>query len=85
MDAEIVTRARKERNEPPSGRRFLTRKEAARELRISFNTLDRMIGRGALKAKKHGHSTIILPTVIERYLEQLPALNPNAPKGAHGG
>jgi excisionase family DNA binding protein len=64
-----------------SDRWFLTRKEAARELRISLNTLDRMIGRGALKAKKHGHATVILPTEIERYIEQLPDLKPSV---AHG-
>ncbi len=85
MDAEIARPARNERKEPSPGRWFLTRKEAARELRVSVTTLDRMIVRGALKAKKHGHSTIILPTEIERYIEQLPDLSPSAPNGAHGG
>lgn len=56
---------------------FLTRKEAAAALRISLNTLDRRIASGELRAKKHGHSTIILPTEIERYIEQLPDLKPS--------
>ena len=55
---------------------FLTRKEAARELRVSLATLDRIIGRGQLKAKKHGHSTFVMASEIDRYINDLPDLQP---------
>ena len=63
---------------PATGLKFLTRKEAARELRVSLATLDRMIGRGQLKAKKHGHSTFVMATEVERYINDLPDLQPRA-------
>ncbi|MBT1509497.1 helix-turn-helix domain-containing protein [Bradyrhizobium sp. SRL28] len=69
------------RSQPPvpaTGLKFLTRKEAARELRVSLATLDRMIGRGQLKAKKHGHSTFVMATEVERYINELPDLQPRA-------
>jgi hypothetical protein len=82
MDAEIVTRARKERNEPPPGRRFLTRKEAAAELRMSVTKLDRVIARGELRAKRHGHAVVVMPGEIERYIEEWPDVKPHAERGA---
>jgi excisionase family DNA binding protein len=60
-------------DEPP---KFLTRKEAAQELRISLAKLDRVIARGDLKAKKHGHSTFVMASEIDRYIEQLPDVTP---------
>lgn len=72
---------RRPRQQPPvpaSGLTFLTRKEAARELRVSLATLDRIIGRGQLKAKKHGHSTFVMASEIERYINDLPDLAPRA-------
>jgi excisionase family DNA binding protein len=77
-----MRKERKMRHQPPpapsSGLTFLTRKEAARELRISLATLDRVIARGALRAKKHGHSTFVLASEIERYINELPDLKPRA-------
>ena len=35
---------------------FITRKEAAKNLNVSERTIDRFIGRGALKAHKFGKS-----------------------------
>jgi excisionase family DNA binding protein len=67
---------------PSSGLKFLTRKEAARELRISLATLDRVIARGDLKAKKHGHSTFVMASEVERYIKDLPDLKPRAERGA---
>jgi len=55
---------------------FLTRKEAALELRMSLTKLDRVIAAGKLKAKKHGHATIVLLSEISRYVEQLPDVKP---------
>jgi excisionase family DNA binding protein len=63
---------------PESGLTFLTRKEAARELRVSVATLDRLIGRGQLKAKKHGHSTFVMASEVERYIRELPDVQPRA-------
>ena len=44
----------------PTQRLFLTRREAAIELRMSLAKLDRVIARGELKAKKHGHSVVVI-------------------------
>jgi hypothetical protein len=70
------------RQEPPmpqsSAPKFLTRKEAARELRISIAKLDRLIGSRKLKAKKHGHSTFVMASEIDRYIEELPDIEPRA-------
>ena len=63
---------------PPDDVAFFTRKEAARKLRISLNTLDRRISKGELKAKKHGRATLVLPEEITRYLENLPEIKPRA-------
>ena len=74
-----MTHARRTRSSPPvpaSGLSFLTLKEAARELRISLAKLDRKIGRGQLKAKKHGHSTFVMATEVQRYIENLPDIEP---------
>jgi excisionase family DNA binding protein len=77
---------RKERRQPPpipSGPlKFLTRREAARELRMSLATLDRAISRGELKAKKHGHSTFVMASEIDRYIAQWPDIKPRAADGA---
>ncbi|WP_409334800.1 helix-turn-helix domain-containing protein [Bradyrhizobium neotropicale] len=62
--------------------RFLTRKEAARELRMSLAKLDRVIARGELRAKKHGHSTFVMASEIERYIAQWPDVKPRAERGA---
>jgi hypothetical protein len=40
-----------------------------------------MISSGELKAKKHGHATIIMPAEIARYIEQLPEIEPHATTG----
>jgi excisionase family DNA binding protein len=73
---------RKERQQPPVAApaqlKFYTRKEAARELRVSLATLDRIIGRGELKAKKHGHSTFVMASEIDRYINDLPDVEPRA-------
>jgi hypothetical protein len=85
MDADVMTHARKMRSPPPvpaSGLAFLTRKEAARELRVSLATLDRRIGKGLLKAKKHGHSTFVMASEIDRYIKQWPDVEPRAERGA---
>lgn len=76
-----MTHARKLRSPPPvpaAGMTFFTRKEAARELRISLATLNRIIGRGQLKAKKHGHSTFVMATEVRRYIDNLPDIEPRA-------
>jgi excisionase family DNA binding protein len=81
MPRRRTTSDRQQRSPPPvpaSGLKFLTRKEAARELRVSLATLDRMIGRGQLKAKKHGHSTFVMATEVERYIKELPDVQPRA-------
>ena len=44
----------------PTQRLFLTRREAAIELRMSLAKLDRVIARGELTAKKHGHSVVVM-------------------------
>jgi hypothetical protein len=67
---------------PVSGLTFLTRKEAARELRVSLARLDRIIGRGQLKTMKRGHATIVMPDEINRYLENLPDVTPRSPAEA---
>ena len=69
---------RKARQQPPVAEppanllRFLTRKEAARELRMSVTKLDRVIASGELKAKRHGHAVIVMRSEIERYIEAWP-------------
>jgi hypothetical protein len=45
---------------------------------MGLSKLDQMIGSGELKAKKHGHATIIMPEEIRRYLESLPDITPRA-------
>jgi excisionase family DNA binding protein len=81
-DAEMMTRAdnarRKNSISPPSLARFLTRREAATALRCSLATLDRRIARGDLRAKKHGHTTFVMASEIERYIEQWPDVEPSA-------
>ena len=62
----------------PSQLPFLTRKEAARQLRISVTTLDRFIVDGRLKAKKHGHAVVVLSSEVERYIREMPDLQPRA-------
>ena len=74
----MIKRRRQPPPVPASGLRFLTRKEAARELRVSLATLDRMIGRGHLRAKKLGHSTFVMASEIDRYIEELPDVIPRA-------
>jgi excisionase family DNA binding protein len=70
---------RKAMDAPPiSTLLFLTRKEAAKALRMSLATLDRRIAHGDLKAKKHGRATLVLPEEITRYLENLPDIEPRA-------
>ena len=61
---------------------FYTRKEAARELRMSLATLDRAIARGDLKAKKRGYSTFVMAREIARYIESWPDVKPSAPNEA---
>lgn len=76
---------KQQRRQPPTPSgplKFLTRKEAARELRMSLATLDRAISRGDLKAKKHGHSTFVMASEIERYIAQWPDVQPRAGNGA---
>ena len=82
-----MTHARRLRSSPPvpaSGLTFFTRKEAARELRVSLATLDRIIDRGQLKAKKHGHSTFVMATEVQRYIENLPDIEPRAERTLPG-
>jgi len=62
--------------QPPPTALFFTRKEAAGALRISVGKLDQIIGQGKLKAKKHGHSTFVMRSEIERYVEQWPDARP---------
>ena len=57
---------------------FYTRKEAARELRMSVTKLDRVIASGELKAKRHGHAVVVMRSEIERYIEQWPDVEPRA-------
>ena len=76
-----MTHARKLRSPPPASESeltFLTRKEAARDLRISVTTLDRFIADGRLKAKKHGHAVVVMLSEVERYISDLPDLQPRA-------
>jgi hypothetical protein len=63
----------------PTQRLFLTRREAAIEL---LAKLDRVIARGELKAKKHGHSVVVMAGEITRYIEQWPDVQPSAVRGA---
>jgi hypothetical protein len=35
-----------------------------------------------LKAKKHGHSTFVMASEVERYIKDLPDLKPRAERGA---
>jgi hypothetical protein len=80
----MLTRAGKARCETStpssSSLSFYTGKEAARELRISLAKLDRVIARGELKAKKHGHS--VMTREIKHYIEQWPDVKPRAERGA---
>lgn len=55
---------------------FLTRQEAAATLRCSLAKLDRCIASGDLRAKKHGHSTFVMASEIERYISQWPNVKP---------
>jgi hypothetical protein len=57
---------------------FYTRKEAARELRMSLAKFDRVIADGKLHAKKNGRSVVVLPSEIERYIKDLPDVQPRA-------
>ena len=85
MDADVMTHARKMRSPPPvpaSELTFLTRKEAARELRISVTKLDRVIARGELRAKKHGHAVVVMRSEIARYIRQWPYVKPRNERGA---
>jgi hypothetical protein len=41
-------------------------------LQISLATLDRVIASGKLKAKKHGHATVVMRREIERNIEDRP-------------
>ena len=66
----------------PTQRLFLTRREAAIELRMSLAKLDRVIARGELKAKKHGHSVVVMASEITRDIEQWPDVQPRAVRGA---
>src|SRR6516225_2490509 len=66
----------------PTQRLFLTRRETAIELRMSLAKLDRVIARGELKAKKHGHSVVVMASEITRYIEQWPDVKPRAVRGA---
>jgi excisionase family DNA binding protein len=58
----------------PSPRMAVSRKVAARALGVSVNTVDRIILRGDLKAKKLGGRVIIPIAEIERYLAALPVV-----------
>jgi hypothetical protein len=81
----MMTRADNARGKtslPLSLVRFLRRKETARELRMSLAKLDRVIARGELRAKKHGHAVVVMPGEIERYIEQWPDVKPRAERGA---
>lgn len=75
---DTITQAANFPNDPPWHVPFLTRKEAARALRISLAKLDRVIARGELRAKKHGHSVMVQPAAITRYIEQLPDVKSRA-------
>jgi hypothetical protein len=44
---------------------------------MSLAKLDQVIARGVLRAKKHGHSTIVMRGEIERYVAR-PDLKPRA-------
>ncbi|TAI60402.1 helix-turn-helix domain-containing protein [Bradyrhizobium sp. Leo170] len=62
----------------PSELPFLTRKEAALALRMSVTKLDRVIARGDLRAKKHGHAVVVMASEITRYIEEWPDVKPRA-------
>ncbi|MBO4224193.1 hypothetical protein GRB70_17395 [Bradyrhizobium neotropicale] len=49
---------------------------------MSLAKLDRVIARGELRAKKHGHSTFVMASEIERYIAQWPDVKPRAERGA---
>ncbi|MBR0741205.1 helix-turn-helix domain-containing protein [Bradyrhizobium liaoningense] len=53
----------------------ITRKEAARELRLSLSTLDRAIKRGDLRVKKYGTRVLVPVSEVERFgkVEDAPA------------
>lgn len=51
-------------------------------LRMSLAKLDRVIARGELKAKKHGHSVVVMASEITRYIEQWPDVQPRAVRSA---
>jgi hypothetical protein len=68
--------------EPPPTPLFLTRKEAARALRMSTAKLDRVIARDELRAKKHGHAVVVMQSEIDRYIEAWPDVVPRAERGA---
>lgn len=48
--------------------RGYTREEAAKELRVSIPTVDRLIRMGALKKAKIGRRTLISPADINRLI-----------------
>ncbi|WP_409998054.1 helix-turn-helix domain-containing protein [Bradyrhizobium sp. SZCCHNR1053] len=58
--------------------RVLTRKEAAKALGVSINTLDRAIARGDLKAKKYGGRVLLLTSELERFWRALPERQPKS-------
>lgn len=76
-----MNEGRNMRPQPPApAKRFLTSKEGTLELRISLAMLDRVIKRGDLRAKKHGHSTLVMESEIARYIEAWPDAPASPPK-----
>ena len=49
-----------------------SKREAAKALSISIASIDRMLARGAIRARKIGNRTLILKSEIERVLEDAP-------------
>ena len=76
-----MTQARKMRRPPPVPRIrvYIFDAQGSRARIENFAcTLDRIIGRGPLKAKKHGHSTFVMATEVQRYIQNLPDIEPRA-------
>lgn len=68
---EVLTEAMKEQR--PSAvetadKKFYTREEAAKLLRVSLSTLDRFIHNGTLESKQAGVKYLITPEAIQKVL-----------------
>jgi hypothetical protein len=50
----------------------LSKRDAAKSLSLSIASIDRMLARGAIRARKIGNRTVILKSEVERVLNEAP-------------